>query len=605
MASTSRIPVPSRISASSSMPIITTTSAVSSRSGSSLTQHLNIAQKSNIMTESDSDDQVWGKIEKLRTRRIYSEGNSDFAESPPSSAGVSTVGESPALGAVTLKPVHHGSRRAFKSTTESFGSNANGATSRQASSSLAGTGPGSSPARPAHIAIPPRNPNSVIIGPSSPNQNQTLKTRPVAARMSSLTIKPSSHQPGLGRSPNSDSNLSQSLYHLGTETNSQVQNESHHARPKLISTISQGERGMQALGFRAAGKKDTFAGHLSVNSQPSRTEATNDRKASTTTSALSVSSTGADGGVPKRLRHVLGTESDRELARARAKGEISPSESDARIALRRKAIDIPSVLPSSYDMVTSAPMNNSARTEAYVHAVARNPPDIPITPDTDQSESDQSSHRLHPPNTTMTTAEKRHQPNLRLSAMPNVPFLLAPAIHHSARSPISAVSPPIPAKNPLRQRNSFGGASPSRASTPGLSGIPSPNSLYVTPAETSGPGILDRAPLLSPTRPHQLVSMPISPNSRRREGKSPRSTQLSLSPSSHTRTSPRVQKRPGESSPSTKDSRLDRNKALTTADIVKAMEYAEGPLQQQQSIVSGISVGAMQMEWIWNIRHVD
>lgn len=610
MASTSRIPVPSRISASSSMPIITTTSATSSRSASSLTRNQPVKSAA-IMAESDSDDQVWGKIEKLRTRRIYSEGNSDFAESPPSSSGVSAVGVSPSQGEFKLKPLHHDSRRAFKSNASGSESNTNGATSRQSSSELAGTAqPGHrgsplSPPRSTYIAIPPRDPNSITVGPSSPNQrDRTIRTRPVAARMSSLTIKPSSPQPEHGRSLNLDLTFSQSPDSVErAETHTGTQNELTNAQLKRVGNVSQGERGMQALGFGAtAGKKAPFTDHLSVICQRSGTETANDRKASIA-SVVSISSTGADGGVPKRLRHVLGTESDREFARIRAKGDVSPDEFDVRVAPRRKAVDIPSVLPSSQDMVTSAPINTSARTAAYVHAVAINPPDVPIIPDTDLSESDQSLHRLHLPNTSITTAEKRHQPNLRLSPMPSVPFLLAPAVHHSARSPISAVSPPIPAKNPLRQRSSFGGATGSQASTPGLSGMPSPNSLYVTPAETPGPGILDTAPLLSPSRSEQLASTPTSPNSNRKEARSPRSARLPVSPSRHTERSPRSQTRSEKSSGPT-DSRNDVNTAFTTADIVKVMEYAEQPLQQQQSSISEISV-SVRLECAWTIHHFD
>jgi hypothetical protein len=540
------------------------------------------------MAESDSDDQVWGKIEKLRTRRIYSEGNSDFADSPPSSSGVSAVGNSLSLGVVILNPAHHGSRKAGKSTTES---------SRQPSSGFAGiaqpgvTGSRLSPARPVHIKIPPRDPNSLSIGPSSPNQrDQTIRTRPVAVRMSSLTIKPSSPQSGLARSPNSDSDLSQSAYRLGrAEDDTHLQSGSPSARSRLVGHVSQAERGMQALGFGAVGKKDTFAGHLSVTAHRFGAGVANDRKASNS-SVVSISSTGADGGVPERLRHVLGTESERERARLRAKGDISPDESDARIAPRRKAVDIPSVLPSSRDMVTSAAINTPARTAAYVQAVVQNPPDMPIMLDSDLSESHQDSHPIHPPNPIMTTAEKRHQPNLRLSAMPNVPFLLAPAVHHSARSPISAVSPPIPAKNPLRQRSSFGGASNCRASTPGISGVPSPNSVYVTPAETPGPGILDRVPLVvSSSQSQQLASASTSPLSKHREDRSPSSTQLPTSPSRHTVRYTQSKTQP-TMSPGATYVRTNGNQAFMTADIVKAIEYAEGPLQQQQSIISGISV---------------
>ncbi|KAJ9122482.1 hypothetical protein QFC22_001910 [Naganishia vaughanmartiniae] len=583
MASTSRIPV--LVSASSSMPIIRTTASSTSPSllSSSRTHHLSIATSSNVMAESDSDDQIWGKIEKLRTRRIYSEASSDFANSPASSSEVSTVGNSPLLGSATSKPLNGKISAVDSLHHESSGPKTNGTTLRESSSGLARstqpgvTDPRISPARSYHVAIPPIDPlNSTVAESSTPKpRKRTPKPRPVAIHLSAFSLDSSSPRPGLGTSPDWDSEASRSTYGVGGAD----ENTEEHV-----------ERGMQALGFEVAVKKDTFAGHLVVSPQSCEQEAVNDRKASTGT-AGTASSTGADGGLPKRLRHVLGTESDRELAKVRAKGDASPDEADARMAPRRQAVDIPSVVPSSADMVTSAPISTSARTAAFVNRITNNPPDMPIMLDTDQSESDHSVQRVHVPNPPMTTAERRLQPNLRLSSMPDVPFLLASAVRHPARSP-SGLTPSIPAKNPRRQQSSAARTPGSLASTPGLSGRPSPNSFYATPAETPAVGILDRTLLASPSQSERLVSKSSSPEFQRKEARSPRSSQLPISPARRAGNLPRSSPTRPEKSPTTNQARTVRNKGLTTAEIVNAMEYAEDPLQQQQSRSSDISIAA-------------
>ncbi|KAJ9106856.1 hypothetical protein QFC19_002985 [Naganishia cerealis] len=582
MASTSRIPVSARISASSSMPAITTTSASPSRS---LTHHLAAQDTVNKMADSDSDDHAWGKIERLRIRRIYSEGSSDFAGSSHPSSGTSTD-NSPFLGAVTVKLAQE-RRKTYKSTHDVTGPNTDTATARAGHEDVARPGVATnriSSERPTQIAIPPRDPkNDIAIGPSSPNQrHQTIKNPPVSTRITSLSLMPPLHHSGLNRSSPVDSNHLESVYSKGeTESKSQTQKEFANVRPKLVSTLSQGERDMHALGFRAVTNTDAIPGHMAADTRWQGVDAANNRKASVAT-VDTVSSTGADGGVPNRLRHLLGTESDREFAKTRAKGNISPDEFDVRAAPRRKAIDIPTFLPSSHDMVTFAPINTPARTAAYVDEVASNPPNLPIMLDTDPSESDNS---LHAPATTVTTAEKRHQPNLRLSPMPNAPVLLGPPFRHSSRSPVPGVSPPIPAKNPLRQRSSFGGgASGSRASTPGLSGIPSPNSLYATPSDTPGPGILDSAMFLPSRQSQQPTMVAASPEPKP-------SAQTPTIANKNRENSGRSPKRP-EKPPNAKDRRMHCDKAPTTAEIMKAIEFAEGPLQKQRSNTSNISVSA-------------
>lgn len=555
----------SRITTSSSMPSVTIAAVsdpttVASTSTGNGTLRLENSATSDMWNGPDEEDQAWGKIERLRTRRVFSEGSSHVGESPTFVSGFPTTDYSPSLD---YRPFDPPARKA----EDGVFSNATASARREHNQP-----PPARPRRPSGPRSRPLSGRSERL--QSPKRDQTdasidgsispeYQHDPLPPDPSSVTTLPSRDR---RRSPGENVLLGDTIASSTAHGDSNAQPSSREptVRPKLVSTVSAHGTGMLALGFREVDRRaNTSVTHTSIDPLDSAAKAGPSRRHGMDGTVGPVSPKRADRGLP-------------------------PVGFETYMQPRRKAVDIRQVSSSSFDKDGPRRTDIPSRTAAFVQAIARNPPENPIMLDTAPTDSDNRLGKILSREHIATTAEKRHQPQLRLSSMPNVPTLRASGITHPFRSPGSGESPPIPPKNPLRQRSSVGAATPtSQGSTPTVSGFPTPNGAYVTPSETPGIGILDRAPgqsSLPPIQTFSPISMPLEPGRKEIVGHRPERLNLTTT------------KRADISQPPYRSP--EHGKSPNTANTVTVQEVTRrADTTQLRSTSASVSVSLSVQQW--------
>lgn len=503
----------SRITTSSSTPfraaraVSDATYPAASTSTGSATYHLGeVGVLPDMWNSSNAEDQAWGKIERLRMRRIFSEGTADLAESPISFSD--TVRQEHATFNGT-RPFSPGARR----NTDATAAERRELRHRPIPDTVQSISMTSRPMTqlPQDVTSSQRDTqHTVRHGSKSPDfRNRSLPSEPFA-----MLSRPTRDR---RRMPFGDAVVGNTGGLSGSPADSPAHSSDQESknRTKLVSNVSINGWGMLALGFEDADRK------ISQSVEPVVTEPKVDlgRRSSKAETVEIVSSTGTDRGEP--FHRVSRADASDEDVRAQAAGAVTTERSGLSTQPRRRAFDIPRALPSSVDN-DATERTESSRTAACVQGLVSNPPDLPGMVDANPSDSSSSLRSSVGREYLATTAEKRHQPQLRLVSMPNIPSLRAPGIHQPFGRSGSGASPPIPPKSPLRQPSSFGATSSSHGTTSTISGFLTPNSVYATPLEIPGIPILDR-PSETPHPPEAQASnstvMPLEPK-RKETGRS-------------------------------------------------------------------------------------
>jgi hypothetical protein len=483
----SRIPVlgpalyaahPSRTATSSSTPFRAlraasdaTFSSASNSVASATHPSRGIGASSDMRNNVNADDQAWGKIERLRTRRVFSEGTGELAASPTPLSG--TVDNVPTFG---YRPFSPGMRQSSDSTSAEQRKPTHRSTPDTpdtVQSSSTSEGPVrrrvTSPQRHAQHATGKLHNSPDHRKQSLPSDSSAMLSRPARDRR---------------RIPSDNAPVNDMANPLMAKVDStdKPSNRETIGRPKLVSNESIDGWGMLALGFER--KDESFGSQHSIGPLDAQHQADYTRRNISAMQA-SVSSTGSNQGEPTMF--LERPETDSEAVISEEAGPRTAVQSSVPTQPRRRAFDIPRALPSSGD--NGAPDGTqSSMTTASGHNISS---EIPAMSDTDPSDSgSKPAIREY----LATTAEKRHQPQLRLVSMPNIPALRAPGVLQLPRRSGSGASPPIPPKSPLRQPGSFVASPTSRDSNATTSGFLTPNSAYATPSETPGIAILDRPP---------------------------------------------------------------------------------------------------------------
>lgn len=433
----------SHTSADTAAAVASTSSSPTSQSGTSGSGGFNAA--SSMRHDAVAEDEAWGKIERLRTRRVFSEGHNQAG--PSFSAGSSSRITSPAKPDRQLDINHI--REGQSSVSSPFEPLATSELMRPRTERSKGSS-GSAYRLPdirldsGHVEIQdqltsrrrsdskPVHRSSSIPRAVDGHRNQTLRRNPLI---------------------NNDTLARES--HVGTST--QAGQVEYATKSHLVRNDGRHATSLLALGFPDVVKTPNG----STNQQL-------------------VYPLGRDAQIPDNQKanmarpiDIVG--GDNDSSRWRTEGEGHGQS-------KRSADQIPRILASSHDTIPSK-VNMAGRVSGSPLEIDLNSPEMSISLDT--QDSGYSLGPTYEPNQTVTTAQKRHQPQLRLASMPNVPMFHAPGVELPSRSPGSGGSPPIPAKNPLRKRSSVGTVTPgSQVSTPGLSGRPTFNMTYGSPAES-------------------------------------------------------------------------------------------------------------------------
>jgi hypothetical protein len=453
----------SRMTSSASMPSVavravnhthveTAAAAVASMSSSPTSQSGTpgsggIGAATSMRHDALAEDEAWGKIERLRTRRVFSEGYNQAG--PPLSAGSSSRITSPAKPDRQLE-INHNSREGQSSVFSPFEPPATSKLMRprtEKSRELSGRTYRLSDVRPDSGRADPQD---------QPPARRRSGSKPVHRSSSIPRAVDGARSQVPRRDPliNNDTLARES--HAGTST--QAAQPEYAAKSHLVSNDGHHATGLLALGFPDASKPPTNGptNHRSAYPLGRDAQVLDNQKANM---AHPIDIVGGGNGSP----------------RWRADGEGHGQS-------QRSAVQIPRILASSHDIIPST-SNMASRVSGSPLEIDLNSPEMSISLDTQNL-----AYSLGPtfdPSQTVTTAQKRHQPQLRLASMPNVPMFHAPGVEIPSRSPGSGGSPPIPAKNPLRKRSSVGTVTPgSQVSTPGLPGKPTSNVTYGSPAES-------------------------------------------------------------------------------------------------------------------------
>lgn len=421
-----------------------TSSSSSPWTGTSTSGADNIAQS--LWQDAVIDDQAWGKIEKLRTRRVCSEGYN--RPSPPLSARTSThVATSPR-------------RDRQRQIDYNF--------------------PPPQPSRPSLVGsvstarVP--SARSVIPRRSTERIHREPALQPVPQRVGNSDQPPTSvdGNPQSPFSPNSttytfDAYHEQNHNEASSDKESTLRGESqdnrsisaatsqYSAKTKVVSDGTEGI-GLLALGFGDPSSTVKQPLDHRLASLERNHEVSENRRTVMTRSQRSVE---------EHVAH------NRDLTMLGAHATGQPT---------RSTVQTPPIVPKSQETPSTNYASMTYGLSAFQREIALNSPEM-----LDAQASEHNLPRIPDVIHVTTTAQKRHQPQLRLASMPSAPVFHAPGIEISSRSPGSGGSPPIPAKNPLRKRSSVGAVTlGSQASTPGLSSISTCNLAQGNAVEKSG-----------------------------------------------------------------------------------------------------------------------
>lgn len=436
-----------------------------------------------------AEDRAWGKIERLRTRRVHSEGHNHASLSRSAS---SSSPPPPLAKPDRRQEIDHklSPRRSSRHTPIE---------PLQLSGAPHPLGEISKMSLGRTHRLPDIRPDSGHADiPHQPVPGHPLDVQ-IASRSKSITRAVDDTRHRISRQDPAEISSALPGEMPGRPSVQAAQSE-YAARTKLVSNDGALETGLLALGFGDLDKRpNRSAAHRSVD--PSRREPQNLENRTTSTDHLDEP---LRGDALRRL------------------GDASTfiDNGQGHTPSKPSGIQIPRISPPSRDTVSNNSVNMDGRGYSSPNEIELNSPEMSISFGTKESDHNLSS--MLNLNHTATTAQKRHQPQLRLASMPNVPMFHAPGIELASRSPGSGGSPPIPAKNPLRKRSSVGTAtSGSQVSTPGLSSMSTLDTAYGSLAERSDRNLQDvpfhsSSPTVPPPRigmqtgTHHLVSGNVS-----------------------------------------------------------------------------------------------
>lgn len=440
-----------------------TSSSPTARTGTMTSAEDNTAHS--IWQDAVIDDQAWGKIERLRTRRVFSEGYN--RASPPTFARTSSH--------VATSPMRDRQREIDYNS------------SAPQSSRPSPVGPSSTARVPSSRSIIPRRsterihrepalqPDSKRVGDSDqPPTNADGKPRSPSSPNSTIRTFDARHEQSHTEASSNKKSTFRGESHDNRSTSAA---KSHYpARTKLMSGDVAEGIGLLALGFRDT--SSTVKKPLDHRLAPleRNSEVPEDRRTVATRSQRPVEDHAAH---------------NRELTMFKAHATGQPT---------RSTIQTSHLMPQSQETLSADYATMARGVSAFPREIALNSPEM-----LDAQASEHSLPRIPDVIQVTTTARKRHQPQLRLAFMPSAPVFHAAGIEISSRSPGSGGSPPIPAKNPLRKRSSVGAATlGSQASTPGLSSISTCNPAQGNPGERSEANSQDE-----PYRPSEPTAPPL------------------------------------------------------------------------------------------------
>lgn len=426
-----------------------------------------IGSSFDMLNNPNAEDQAWGKIERLRTRRVFSEGDGDLAAAPTTSSG--SADDAPTFG---YRPFSPGPRSNAVTTAAEPRNPTHGSTTHTFQSSSAVEQPLGSQ----RVASPQRHAQDKT---RQPHRSPDYRNRSLPSESSAMLSRPTRDR----RRIRIETALTSDDVDLHT---TQADKTDQTVRPKLVSNVSIDGWGMLALGFES--RNETAGSLRPVDPLVSEPQANGIRTNTTATLLGPISSTATDEAEP--VLYVERPELPREAVTSREAGPDTTSQPLVSTQPRRRAFDIPRALPSLGTNVARDDTEMSTATSLGHHS----PSEISVKPRIDPSDTGSNSQKSAAHEHFATTAEKRHQPQLRLASMPNIPTLRAPGVLQPPRRSGSGASPPIPPKSPLRQPSGFVASPTSQDSNSTTPGFLTPNSVFATPSEIPEPAILDKPP---------------------------------------------------------------------------------------------------------------